>query len=260
MKTINFILACFIASVCVSCNGTEDVKIRDFEKLNGKKIAVQEGTTFDAIFTEKYPTFDIQRVSTSFEIYKAIVAGTAEYGIDEDVSAVFMLSSGLSIDTAVANMQAVPMAAVFNKKNEALKQQFDEFITDLDKSGELNKIREKWFSATSPSSLPIPEVTVTEGEPLTILCEGDYPPFNLSNGGVISGLDAELWTMFANKIGRPIKTTIVQFSDIIPLIAEGKADMSLSGISITEERAKKVLFSKPYNYTYAVIVSSKKIR
>ncbi|MBR4441195.1 MAG: transporter substrate-binding domain-containing protein [Bacteroidales bacterium] len=48
-----------------------------------------------------------------------------------------------------------------------------------------------------------------------------------------------------------------KFQYIIPLIAEGKADMAISGITITDERAEKVLFSKPYNNGYTLIVSMK---
>jgi polar amino acid transport system substrate-binding protein len=260
MQSIKLIITALTAMTISGCSMSGEDKIRDFENLSDKTIAVQEGTTFEAIFAEKYPSYNVIKVPTAFDIYKAIVSGKAEYGIDDDVSAVLMLAGGLSIDTANANMPAVPMGAVFNKKNTELQAQFNDFITELEQSGLLAEIPNKWFSTSSPSSLPVPKPQVTEGEPLNIVTEGDYPPFNLSIGGIVSGLDAELWTLFADKIGRPVKISVIPFSDIIPCIAEGKADMSLSGISISEERAKKVLFSKPYNNTYTIIVSSKRVK
>ena len=235
----------------------QDGKIRDFAHLNGKKIVVQEGTIFAETLAKDYPSYDVTTVPTFFGIYKALVSETAEYGIDEDISASLILSGGLSIDTSYTNIPAVPMGAIFNKNNTELKQQFDEFLTSLEQSGQLAEIRNKWVTCVTPSSLPVPKAHSTEGEPLKAVIEADYPPFNLKNGNDVSGLDAELLTLFADYVKRPVEISIVPFHELIPAVEEGKADISISGISITEERATKVLFSKPYNNTHIVIVSLK---
>lgn len=239
------------------CANKPNSKVREYDELAGKKIVVQEGTIFDEELSQKYPSYNITRVQSFFDIYKVLVSGEAEYGIDEDVTASVIISSGLSIDTAYANIPAEPMGAIFNKNNTELQSQFNDFIDELENSGELSKIRKKWFSSTSPSSLPIPESTVKSGKPINVITEGSYPPFNLSIGKKISGLDAELVTMFGNKIQRPVVISVVPFRDIIDHIAQGKADIGISGISITEERAGKVLFSKPYNNSHTIIVRLK---
>lgn len=258
MKTTKLITTLMTSAVILSgCSTKTNHKVREYDELAGKKIVVQEGTIFDEELSQKYPSYNITRVPSFFDIYKVLVSGEADYGIDEDVTASVILSSGLSIDTAYANIPAEPMGAIFNKNNTELQSQFNDFIDELEKSGELSKIRDKWFSSTSPSSLPIPESTVTSGKPITVITEGSYPPFNLSIGKKVSGLDAELVTMFANKIQRPIQISVVSFRDIINHIAQGKADIGISGISINEERASKVLFSKPYNNSHTIIVRLK---
>ena len=236
----------------------KDGKIRDFDHFTGKKVVVQEGTIFAETLAKDYPSYDVTTVPTFFGIYKALVSGTAEYGIDEDISASLIISGGLMIDTSFTTLPAVPMGAIFNKNNPELKQQFDEFLTSLEKSGQLAEIRNKWVTSMTPSSLTIPKVEYTTGEPLRAVIEADYPPFNLKSANDVLGLDAELLTLFANYIKRPIDLKIVPFHELIPSVAEGKADISISGISITEERANKVLFSKPYNNTHIVIISLKK--
>lgn len=257
-KLIYASIAFFSIALLSDCSSNKDGKVRDFEDLSDKKIVVQEGTTFDEIFKEKYPSYNVTRVPTFFDIYKKLVSGEADYGIDEDVTATSVLAGGLSIDTTYANTPAVPMGAIFNKSNTELLEEFNEFITDLDNSGKLNEIRQKWFSTAMPSSLPVPEAQTTTGTPLTVVMEGDYPPFNLMVGDKISGFEVELVTLFADKIQRPVKFKRINFVDIIPYISKGKADMSLSGFSITEERAKIINFSKPYNNTYTLVVSLRK--
>lgn len=249
--------AVILLTGCAS-DSSDKEKIREFDDLAGKKIVVQEGTIYDEELTRNYPSYNITRVQSIFDIYKALVNGEADYGIDEDITCSAFISSGLSIDTAYANIPAEPLGAIFNKSNTSLQSQFNDFIDKINRTGELTKIRDKWFNTTSPSSLPIPECTVTSGEPFTVITEGDYPPFNFSIGNKISGFEAELITMFANSINRPVKMIVMPFSDIIDNIAQGKNDMGISGITINDERASKVLFSKPYSNTYTIIVRIKK--
>lgn len=242
----------------MGCASNQDTKLRSFDQLAGKKIVVQKGTMFENIMKEQYPTYSVKTVPTFFGIYKTLVSGEAEYGLDEDVSASLILAGGLSIDTSFTNLPPVPMGAVFNKNNTELKQQFDEFLTELEQSGQLAEIRTKWFNCIAPSSQPVPKALSTEGEPINAVIEADFPPFNLKNGKDVSGLDVELLTMFANRIGRPVKFTILPFDELIPAVEAGKADMSISGISETDERKEHVLFSKPYNQTHMLIVSLKR--
>lgn len=259
-RILSITTALAVASIMlIGCASNNEEKIRSFEQLEGHSIVVQKGTMFETILKEQYPSYNVTSVPTFFGIYKTLVSGEAEYGLDEDVSASLILAGGLSIDTSYANQPPVPMGAIFNKSNTELKQQFDEFLTELDNSGKLAEIRTKWFNSIAPSSQPVPKCHVTEGTPIKAVIEADFPPFNLKNGKDISGLDVELLTMFADQINRPVELTILPFNELIPAVEQGKADMSISGISETDERKEHVLFSKPYNKTHMLIVSLKKV-
>lgn len=259
MKKLRQVLAACIVSAAflTGCSAPQETKIRDFDNLAGKKIVVQEGTMFEDMLHEKYPSYNVISVPTFIDIYKTLIAGNADYGVDEDVTVSLIMAGGLSVDTSYTNTPPAPMGAVFNKNNTELQSQFNDFITELENSGQLAEIRNKWFNSSSPSTLPVPEGKVKEGKPLNVITEGDFAPFNLTVGGKISGFEAELSAMFADKLGRPLKFTVIPFHEIIQQIADGKGDMSLSGFSITEERAKIISFSKPYNYTHTILVSMK---
>ena len=60
------------------------------------------------------------------------------------------------------------------------------------------------------------------------------------------GVDIELAEAIAKELKRPLELRIVPFTEVIPLVMTGAADMGASGISITQERAAWVLFSKAY--------------
>ena len=59
MQSIKLIITALTVMAISGCSMSGDDKIRDFEKLSDKTIAVQEGTTFEAIFAEKFtkPSF-----------------------------------------------------------------------------------------------------------------------------------------------------------------------------------------------------------
>lgn len=87
---------------------------------------------------------------------------------------------------------------------------------------------------------------VTEGK-LTVAVSPDYPPFENLEGDEYVGLDCELATLVAEKLGLEVEFKNLQFDGIITAIAAGgQADLGWSGITIDPDRAQQVNFSDPY--------------
>jgi ABC-type amino acid transport substrate-binding protein len=86
------------------------------------------------------------------------------------------------------------------------------------------------------------------GEPGSVVRAGiapDFPPFAFTEGGHLTGIEPD----FARKLGEQgITVTLVQmpWEQLIPALQDGKIDMIMSGMSITEDRVKKVDFTVPY--------------
>ena len=91
---------------------------------------------------------------------------------------------------------------------------------------------------------------------------GSYAYQSLANGGYnymnrngLAGVDVEMAEAIAEELKRPIQFRIVPFSEILPLVINGAADMGTSGISITPERTSMILFSNSYeNSTRRILV------
>lgn len=60
------------------------------------------------------------------------------------------------------------------------------------------------------------------------------------------GLDIEIASLVARKLNRKIQIVNMDFGAMIRALVSGKVDMIGACITITPERAKKVLFSHPY--------------
>ncbi|MBI5613319.1 basic amino acid ABC transporter substrate-binding protein [Candidatus Gottesmanbacteria bacterium] len=93
--------------------------------------------------------------------------------------------------------------------------------------------------------------------PLVIAVDPTYPPMeNLDEKGEFVGFDIDLGKAIGRKLGRPVTFMKVLWDDLLPKVEKGEADIGMSAITITPERAKTVLFSIPYfNSGESIVVS-----
>lgn len=82
--------------------------------------------------------------------------------------------------------------------------------------------------------------------PLTMICEATFPPYEYHVRDGIDGIDPALASVLARCLGRPLEVQDMAFDAVIPAVATGKADVGASGLTVTEERRRQVLFSSPY--------------
>jgi polar amino acid transport system substrate-binding protein len=81
---------------------------------------------------------------------------------------------------------------------------------------------------------------------MVIGLEAAYVPYESIQDGKIIGFDCDIGQHFADKLGVRVKFVDTEWSGIIPALYTKKFDAILSGMTITGERAQKVLFSQPY--------------
>lgn len=97
---------------------------------------------------------------------------------------------------------------------------------------------------------PAPDDTAAgsgEAEVLRVATEPAFPPFE-SQGpdGELVGFDIDLMKAIGEEAGREIQFESLPFDGIIPALQAGTVDAAISGMTITEERAQTVDFSRPY--------------
>ncbi len=88
--------------------------------------------------------------------------------------------------------------------------------------------------------------------------DANFPPFAyIDKTGQPSGFDVEAMNWIAKEIGVEVSHQPIEWDGIITSLLTKKIDIIASGMSITEERAKKVSFSTPYWVIKQVMVAKK---
>ena len=91
-------------------------------------------------------------------------------------------------------------------------------------------------------------------ETLTLVTSAGFPPYEFINGQQIVGIDVDIARAVARKLKRELVIIDTKFDSVIGHIVTGKADIAASGITVTEERKKKVIFTIPYSRSAQVIL------
>lgn len=74
----------------------------------------------------------------------------------------------------------------------------------------------------------------------------DFPPFEYLQKSEIVGIDVEIAKEIAREQNSELKIKDMSFNSVLTEVINGSVDMGISGITKTEERAKKVDFSDNY--------------
>lgn len=81
---------------------------------------------------------------------------------------------------------------------------------------------------------------------LVVGMEAAYVPYEFFKDGKIIGYDPDIIDAFAPKLGVKVQLVDTAWNGIIPALYAKKFDIIVSAMTITKERAEKVLFSMPY--------------
>lgn len=87
----------------------------------------------------------------------------------------------------------------------------------------------------------------------------DFPPYGILNGSnQPDGYDADVAKLLAKEWGVTAEIVPVTGPNRIPFLLTNKVDMLIASLAITPERAKQVLFSKPYSAASIVLFGATK--
>ena len=82
--------------------------------------------------------------------------------------------------------------------------------------------------------------------PMLVGVTPNYPPVIFKISGQVTGLEADLARRLAAELKRPIKFVEISWEEQVPALLEGKTDIIMSGMTITQARQVRITFSQPY--------------
>jgi len=89
--------------------------------------------------------------------------------------------------------------------------------------------------------------TIANAKSIRIGTEGAYPPWNnLNSAGELEGAEIDFGNEACERMGVDCEWVTQDWDGIIPALLNGKYDIIIAGMSITEERKQKVNFTTGY--------------
>ena len=89
--------------------------------------------------------------------------------------------------------------------------------------------------------------TISNAKSIRIGTEGAYPPWNnLNSAGDLEGAEIDFGNEACARMGVDCEWVTQDWDGIIPALLQGKYDIIIAGMSITEERKEKVNFTNGY--------------
>lgn len=90
---------------------------------------------------------------------------------------------------------------------------------------------------------------------LVIATSPDFPPFeSLDENGNVIGIEIEIMDLVCKELGVKLTIKEMSFESVLPGVQAGKYDAGVSGISVTPDREKNVLFTDAYCLAAQAIV------
>ena len=89
--------------------------------------------------------------------------------------------------------------------------------------------------------------SIANSQTIRIGTEGAYPPWNnLNSAGELEGAEIDFGNEACERMGVTCEWVTQDWDGIIPALLQGKYDIIIAGMSITEERKEKVNFTTGY--------------
>lgn len=81
---------------------------------------------------------------------------------------------------------------------------------------------------------------------LTMATNASFPPYEFYEGETVTGIDVEICSAIAEKLGMEFEVADMEFDAILSAVSSGKADVGMAGMTVTEERKQMINFSSNY--------------
>ncbi len=98
------------------------------------------------------------------------------------------------------------------------------------------------------------EPQVDEKPELIMATNAAFPPYEFKEGDSFAGIDVDIATLIAEKLGMELVIKDVEFGSIVGGVQSGKFDMGMAGMTVTEERLESVNFSESYATGIQVVI------
>ena len=221
----------------------------------GIRLGVQTGASYDTFCREHFPQSDISYYTAVPDMILQVKTGALDgFPIDE-VSACELLKTvdGITYLPELLDELDICMALPKNDDGIRLQSQLNDFLARIKEDGTLRAVQEAWMTNDTEHQVTDYQALEAVNGTIRLATESAYPPFDYIRDGDIVGIDVDLLTRFCREAGYGLEIIDMSLDALIPSLGT-RADVAANGITYSDERAEKVLFTDPYSSEKTVMM------
>ena len=258
-QSVDFSDSYYTAKQCIVI--PKDSDITSLADLNGKKIAVQEGTTGDILCTPADDNDVITDANTEVKRFKkgtdAIVTlnngGVDAVVIDKNPAENFVANNKDKLKLVEDDTSTEEYAIAVGKGDTELLKKINSGLAKIKEDGTFDELVAEYIGGDTEEE-PASEAEFT----INVGTNAEFPPFEYINDeGEPDGFDMAVIKAIGKAEGFDVKITNMEFKSLIASLATGSLDAVIAGMTVTEERQQSVDFSDSYYTATQCIVIPK---
>ncbi len=222
----------------------QDSKLASVADLKDKRIGVLVGSAHDTYATKNYPDATILQYNSPADVALAVKTGKVDAALFDAEPLREIMRQDDSLRLLGDPLFTFDVGVGFKKDNEALRDQFNQFLAQIKQNGVHRDMIRRWMEK---GDMRIPVIENAKKNGVLVVGVSDAGmPFTAVKHNRLVGFDIEFSERFAAYLGKEVKFANMDFGSLIAAVSAGKADMICSSIYVTEERKKQINFSDPY--------------
>ncbi len=219
--------------------------LNNLDDVKKSRIGVLLGSIHDMYANRDFPEAKILQYQNVPDIITALKTEKVDVAFADHIALKDIFDKNPDLDLFAGNLYTVPIAAAFNRENDALREQFNAFLKKIRSDGTYADMVSRWMEK-GDSRMPDIVTTGENGTLKTGIVSDIGLPFTIRQGSSLAGFDIELSTRFAASLGKKFEPVDIPFGSMLASISTNKIDIVTCSLMITEERKKMVDFSDPY--------------
>lgn len=251
-------LAC-VLSFSTACSGSDESfkVIKSISDLEGAKIGVQLGTTGD-IFASEYEEKGsvIERYTKSADAVQALKNNKIDCIVIDKSPAEAFVSNNPELSILDENFAVEEYAICISKEKTQLKEEINKAIAQLKSDGTLDNIISNYIGDDTKGRFPYvsPENINRSNGTLIVATNATFEPYEYIENDRYVGIDMDMARAITDILGMNLQIEDIEFDSIINAVQSGKADIGVSGMTVTEDRLKNIDFSDTYTSAAQVVI------
>ena len=132
-----------------------------------------------------------------------------------------------------------------DKNQPELLEQVNKIVAEIKTSGELDEICNRYFGDGEAVGVTSAQEDSSKDQ-LVVATNAEFEPFEFKKGDQFYGIEMELAKLIADKLGTELVIKDMKFEAVVTSVQQGKCDIAMAGLTVSEERANQVNFTESY--------------